>query len=109
VNAKGLIVKSEKKEDKDRKNREKGIKKITDKLEHIFFHINKRKYKKHDEELSFDFWVIDDLVKEDSKLDGKYIIVTNLEIFGKLSLIKLVDNDGEILILEDLSYYQVRC
>ena len=30
---------------------------------------------------------------------------TLLEIFGKLSLIKLVDNDGEILILEDLSYY----
>jgi transposase len=29
-----------------------------------------------------------------------------LEIFGKLSLIKLVDNDGEISILEDLSYYQ---
>jgi transposase len=208
VNAKGLIVKSEKKEEKDRKNREKGIKKITDKLEHIFSNINKRKYKKreyteeqtkkaltgkykkyieyyleeNDEELSFDFWVIDDLVKEDSKMDGKYIIVTNvheytksqllnayksrfivesrirnmksdikvrplflqnderieslvfvtilalmvysiletlcrreninitsrtlLEIFGKLSLIKLVDNDGEILILEDLSYYQ---
>ena len=85
-------------------------------MEHIFLNINKRKYKKReyteeqikkaltgkyrkyiayylegsDGELSFDFWIIDDLVKEDSKLDGKYIIVTNVYECTKSQLLNCV-------------------
>ncbi|MFQ6063674.1 MAG: hypothetical protein ACE5J9_10945, partial [Methanosarcinales archaeon] len=104
VEARGLVIKSDKKLEKDVKNREKGINKILDKLEHIKSKLNQRKYKKHeyvekqidkamqgtykkyidyflhgkDGELSLDYGINQGKIGYDAKLDGKYIIVSNV-------------------------------
>ncbi|MFQ6052481.1 MAG: IS1634 family transposase [Candidatus Hydrothermarchaeota archaeon] len=99
-----MVVKSETKLKRDRKNREKAINRIKDKLKHIESKLNQRKYKNKDYvkmmakkaiegsrakkyfyfavkgeygNLSFKWGLQYERIKEDEKLDGKYMIATN--------------------------------
>lgn len=99
-----LVVKSETKKVTDRKSREKAIKKIGGKLKHIESHLNTRKYKDPDYvkymakksvagsrtkkyfaygvkgeygRVEFTWSLKKELIDEDKKLDGKYMLATN--------------------------------
>lgn len=104
ITDKALVVKSETKLKEDRKSREEAIKKIESKLRHIESKLNDRKYKNPEyvsdmakkavsgsrakKYFSYDVkgeygaveftWDLKrELIEEDEKLDGKYILATN--------------------------------
>jgi len=108
-------VKSETKLRNDRKSREKAIKKIEDKLIHIESRLNARKYKNPDYVeymakksvegsrtkkyfvydvkgeygmVEFTWGLKKEVIEEDEKLDGKYMLATNKDF----------DNEEETLI-----------
>jgi len=104
VTDRALVVKSETKLRNDRKSMEKAIKRIEDKLIHIESQLNTRKYKDPDYvkymakkavegsrtkkyfvydvkggygEVKFTWSLKRELIEEDKKLDGKYMLATN--------------------------------
>ena len=110
ITDKVLVVKSETKLKKDKKSREKAIKKRKEKLEPIESKLNQRKYKDMDYvklmakkaiegsrakkyfyfdvkgeygNLSFKWGLKEDLIREDEKLDGIYLIATNKDFDGE--------------------------
>lgn len=105
-----LVVKSETKLKNDRKNRDKAIKRIADKLKHIESKLNTRKYKNPDYvkymakkavegrrakkyfayeikgeygRVEFAWHLKEELIAEDAKLDGKYMLGTNKDFDGE--------------------------
>ncbi|MFQ6063684.1 MAG: hypothetical protein ACE5J9_11000 [Methanosarcinales archaeon] len=110
ITDKVLVVKSETKLKRDRKNREKAINKRKEKLEPIESKLNQRKYKDKDYvkhmakkaiegsrakkyfyfevkgeygNLSFEWGLKEDLIKEDENFDGIYLIATNKDFEGE--------------------------
>lgn len=105
-----LVVKSETKLRNDRKSRERAIKRIGDKLIHIESKLNARKYKNPDYveymakksvegsrtkkyftydvkgdygKIEFTWGLKKELIEEDEKLDGKYMLATNKDFDGE--------------------------
>jgi len=100
-----IIIKSSEKERKDRDNRKEGVEKINKSLLHIQSLLNQRKYKRYeyvysqiqkarkgkykkyigyelsgeDGALELKVWIKQDEIDKDSVLDGKYILITNVE------------------------------